>query len=1571
MTDGLGIFIETNGPQAVREVQASLQAISQLFRQAGNDTINFGQIDYSGLRRLETELRRVTLDAEKALSSMAAVDRRAAAPGIFRGATAQAGAIIAGARSGLPQVLQAADLEGAFANYLRGQLAGVGLAGGGRGQALSSILGRTAVAPELELSGARGQAIRDQIDNLQKQRLSPVGAEAAQAEAQLADLYTKLAEDTRRTYEKSQAEAQRRGVTEGKADSERMKAIEAERAAEQRQGNMEERARRMMEADFARRDQEAQRRGQLEARAEAEDAKRTAAADRQAQLSGRQQATAERLNAAYDEEQRQRRLLNDALVQQWQRIQGGYRDPQGNFYRDTLGGSGIVQADGSRLLDMQTRYGAQRAGVVPSFIQGIFGSGINGRGPQDLTQGLDNLARTAGQTAKYSILFAALFGVQQAMGDTLQEARRLSEGVRDLDIAMGDGLTVSQAYLSQLSQISRTAGANPSDAAEAAARGIRAFTETSGPMANSADEIERAGLAIADAANQISVLTGKPLKDATGDVVATASAFGLAATQASQVVDAVATARKLGGDPAQTSQGLANVAQVAKEAGLSLQETANAISLVSARVDQSGQATATRIARMLSILGGTTGQSIIGTINTSELGVQVDATAEQATQLEQIAKAYEAAGKAGNTSLQGLIRNAFGPANARETEVIFQNYKKIFGAESEIGSGQEQFNSRLDTLDGLLKLITGDITNLQAQLAQTDIFAPVGIGLKIFESLLSTLNRILDVFNRITELGPDWVGDWVKPAIVLAAEFALIARFLPQITAALSAAGLKSLGALGLSGLFSGGQGAPGGGQRGSIRGAVGTIGRNAGNFIAGNGPVLAAAALVTLYSSIQSDFEELDQIRGGAYDSVKKAVQDGQIGGAAQTLRASADEASRGGGLVGIFTAEKRSNFVDLARKQADILDESAREVEAANERLARAQAGSGIFGDLAAKSVDDVNATFSTLQASGQTASSTLVLLSQAIEGLLTPSKRVIDGAKVAAEVQAGLVASIPQAADTSALFGQSEGLGAVYSQSRLEELLTGNLGNLKKAVAERIAQKGGTALSDNDVLEIARAGADSMVANLGLGERDQQILRNRLIELIQGQLGGQGVIATGGKLSNDVATLLAQSTLNLAGDRAGNQPAFRQVGVYRNALRRIKQIREGSADADLPALVEAQRQAESLLLQAQIEDAEQVIGALDRKGKTGAAAKKSNQLFKNLALKALRAGDADALVALMENATNAQVRAVRSVIEDTIKTLTAAIMAKNATYSMVVGMAAEITDLQKQLGLLNEVDLRTGGKDNDGFGRSLDRSDGDTATQIANARRSALVAGSRKPVVQARVEMINAAASLREEAAKGKNSVAYWNAVGAYNSAKRAYQDALNEEFLALRDAKTRLGLDITDPLKMAQADLLAAQRKLRADRRLGAPASTIAQDQLDVRQQQANVEATAFQQRLSDMQTAEQLGRISHQAYIRYLQNERERLMAIKNKSRQQIDMLNQIDLELKNAMDQLSGQFNLGDIKLPTVYQARRDLAAQAVAQQTTINISVNGADVGMFQSLLSQYLGPIATGSVTTAPRRN
>lgn len=249
---------------------------------------------------------------------------------------------------------------------------------------------------------------------------------------------------------------------------------------------------------------------------------------------------------------------------------------------------------------------------------------------------------------------------------------------------------------------------------------------------------------------------------------------------------------------------------------------------------------------------------------------------------------------------------------------------------------------------------------------------------------------------------------------------------------------------------------------------------------------------------------------------------------------------------------------------------------------------------------------------------------------------------------------------------------------------------------------------------------------------------------------------------------------------------------------------------------------------------------------------------------------------------------------------------------------------------------------------------------ALDQASARIGAgAIAGDNYSQAVAQVKI----AQMELKAAVGKTE--YWDALKGLRDA----QYELATQQLEAVKVNRMLSSDITDPVAQARIEVEAAKAKLAFDRNRGASATTIAQDQLELQQAQAAAASTAWGQQFGDMQTNYDLNRISLSAYLKYLNSQKAYLEAVKNKTRDQVEQLNQVDQALKGLADSLQGQWNLGDIRMPTPYEVRSAMTGNQAAL-TTNNIQINGADTAAVMDMLTRLLGVGTIQAASTTPAK-
>lgn len=251
------------------------------------------------------------------------------------------------------------------------------------------------------------------------------------------------------------------------------------------------------------------------------------------------------------------------------------------------------------------------------------------------------------------------------------------------------------------------------------------------------------------------------------------------------------------------------------------------------------------------------------------------------------------------------------------------------------------------------------------------------------------------------------------------------------------------------------------------------------------------------------------------------------------------------------------------------------------------------------------------------------------------------------------------------------------------------------------------------------------------------------------------------------------------------------------------------------------------------------------------------------------------------------------------------------------------------------------------------------GPTAAQIEEARLGAqAIPGD--PLSGA-IASLNVA---RYKMSQPKDKAEYWNALKALHEAQYAYaqaqQSAANDAF--------QLHLDLTNPLIVAREKVRESAALLAADIGRGALSDVTNKDRLALKQDKSAAEKTAFDQTFSDHATNYNLQRESLSAYLSYLNAQHNYLTHVKNKTRQQVDELNQVDQALKGLSDSMQGQFNIGQIKVPSAYEVRR---IQAVGgANTNVQITINGADIVAVKGIIAQYIGQGAMATTGSTVRK-
>jgi len=1361
----------------------------------------------------------------------------------------------------------------------------------------------------------------------------------------------------------------------------------------------------------------------------------------------------------------------------------GRKIPQGMYAMNGAPMSQFDQAQWNQRYGQRTFFG--------SLLGGMTGSGFGSHSAGIDPNWLGNLGTAAGNVLKYGSLYNVLFGISAVMRDVLEQAKNMSDSMRDLRIAMGGTNDVGVEFINTLSNISKYAGSNVGEAMDSAARGVRMFAQDLADVS----EVERVGSTVASVATQISLITSKTLPDATGDVTAIGSAFGLTADSLQSVVDAISSAKnRLGGDPQQVSQGLANIAQTANEAGFNLREAAAAVSIVQGRTDQSGQSVATRLSRVFSILQGTTGRGVIARIN-QQMGLTgdqaIDPSASVRDQIARIAAAYQQA----SPELRKItLAQLGGPSNSRELAALFNNYQAIFDPNMldkafKPGAGMDEFKQKSEDLVGTLRMMQGTVNNIATGLAQSKIFAPFAITLKVVEPLLTALDRMLQIFNQLMGLldrlpgSPNGIGGY-SGILMVAVEMRLLIKAFSTLgglapfkafgsqmlqgtrfqsaltaadtarkaavdegtakqasadqarvtatneaTAALSRAATLHAEAVILAGeeIAVAGASAAAATRAGGAAGLAGSAISAASNVASkvgtgvsaaagagriamgalGGGPgiaILLGTAAYMLADGVRTALQEQTDTRSAATALVSDSAKTGNmkdLPASLRTLAATLEEQQ--GGPSGIITSSRRGSIVQEINAQADAWEQWSLKVGKERQILALANAIAA-FGDVTTLTAESIGARMQEMETNGASAAVQLAAVNGLLLSLgkprsetLTPEEAILaalQGSTAAAQAAdkqareaAGLSPTVnpldrpginpAQPLGIPPVVGPAPGPvapagGGEVSPTGFQDLLTSlvqdpamqgkiltnlqeyfGLGRpLTKAELERVKKimlaNLLRLLPKGTDLKAARAGAtplvDEIVAGLFTAGGGKQVI------------GTEAAIALGSLQQSLLSGTLSSSTSTKA-----------RIAAIKRTLEGAKSnLANAAPGSDFSQLQVNVQAIEKQLVDEQAKQIEERARA--RASRTDSQKEQKailDRAFAKIAGKAVESGSADAIVEALNRGNKEQV-------DQAIADAKAVMKAKRARYDTLLAMGLSLDAVVAAVGDVPAMEKALA----EALGRVVYKQNGEFDPQasqmsIAQARRLAGAARDGGQMAQASAQLAGATEDLRKET---KGTVEYYQRLASLYQAQSAMRDAV----LAYRDTQNRLSIDMTDPVSAARADLLNARRKLASDRAAGAGVDVIAQDRLNVRQARNAAESAAFSQNLQDMQYKDQMGQISHAAYIRYLRREHDRFAAMKDRTRQQEEQMRQIDQALKSATDSMNSQWNLGDIKVPTPYEARRyvqgqmqaaSLAAGNAAGQT-VQISIDGTDVAMVQRVMATYLGPVALSTAGTTKNK-
>lgn len=239
-----------------------------------------------------------------------------------------------------------------------------------------------------------------------------------------------------------------------------------------------------------------------------------------------------------------------------------------------------------------------------------------------------------------------------------------------LGASLTQGVQDAAAFDAQLARIAATAGltadelAQVKSAIEGAAAGSTAtISETAAAFQTLAAEGLSASEAIAALPNTLALATAAQIstQEAAGALAATLDQFGLSADQAAKSADIIATAALSGGTGVnQLLQALEQAGPVARNAGLSLNETASALALLAQNGIEGGKAGGA----LRAILDGLSDPASRFSQELSKIGIS---SRDFSTVIDQLGvkgataqNAINALGSRGTAALQALVRDGGG-----------------------------------------------------------------------------------------------------------------------------------------------------------------------------------------------------------------------------------------------------------------------------------------------------------------------------------------------------------------------------------------------------------------------------------------------------------------------------------------------------------------------------------------------------------------------------------------------------------------------------------------------------------------------------------------------------------------------------------------------------------------------------------------------------------------------------------------------------------------------------------------------------------------------------------------------
>jgi hypothetical protein len=1373
----------------------------------------------------------------------------------------------------------------------------------------------------------------------------------------------------------------------------------------QRAGQLEERAYREDRNRAQARINQAQRLGALELRAFQEDARRAALRDPSSELST--------LNRAA-EAARQRRVQTQ------------------QFFDANPESQRLVEAARLRSVNREAQREQFRSqGPVGQARAGLLGFGSGGF--------IERQASILSTTASFAAGGMAFQAFMAGIGEVITGTRQFEEALSGLALNFGESRDDLRGFASEVGAIANSIGLTQSQGVEAASRSVGLFG-TAG--LTTAEKQDFARLAV-ETTGRIAQQSGKEdLAPVQTNLAGILRSFQLQNSDLSRVEDSIAViAKATGGNQADILGAGAETATLARSAGFDAFLNSAIIANQATTTGQTAGAAAEQLAQVFA-------QASNAGIQARFESLGIDTSGSQRDQFQALSELIQA-GKVTQDQLSSLTALFGRSRSGAAFRNLVENFPRVNqladDARNSPGEGRRQFEQLFDNISADITKTVGALRGLATEFAQTGALDFLGALVIAVREGATALTEVLRLFNEL----PRPLRTAAFGILELAAAAALLgrsaagARVLTGLAAALG--GGSRVGQSLIAGVA--GQGAAG-----AVAGRA-AAGAGIGSLLpaAFTNPVTIAAIGAVAAAVVAQNLSDADSSAVRANDTAGDASANArtaeELRGAASARRNAANleqgrrDAVLGlGGLLDSLKGGDAEQSRDRNNRLADALDARAAEVE--RDAKAAAATSAKEFGRF--NSADDVTAQLQKLNDSGFTAAERVELLKESFDRLAASAPK----AGVAVLRQGGegtfgqgLAAALSSAVGTGSqqarlrseqfepgrtgnafvdtfgvqqdalrrLFGRDDGADEEKSRQfrdLADKLASTDTAKFQGDVANSIrevlkargidASKGDAVLTEEDIAainEAANAKIEEFIkATIPDGEQFEEfrrIIRNSVKAGVKQTISAVTDPVTtnseqGANLFAGIATTAAEDFE--AGARTDRAAAStKRVSTLTDALASYAaQLPDESDQSE--AAKEARRKyaraaeqldaAQAEDVNIQLERAQAMIrlrssrrGALDAEGRAA-----DNLASLAAAVEAAKDPTAKANAqAALNDALNQEALAGldRSRSSDRVGTdgrntvalarLAVADAERRLTFARAAGDQQSIDDALTVVAEARQAEAQA-------------------LLGTGTARRSAAVPIG-DAVAAAQAALANARA---EQSATLAGTQAYYQALASVAQARAAVTAAL----LDRSAQRGLLAIDLTDPVAQARAARQDAERRLKAAQ--GPDDRDRAQ--VDLRNAQNSEAAAKFQQRLSDVQTAEQLGQLSHRQYMNYLDAERTRLqqqlagMKVgSNGYRQAVDQLNQINGLIKEASKTLNGQFNIGDIKLPTIYEVRRSIqqgtggvgaqsfiTSTAQTAQTSVvnNVQIDGADFSKVEALLKSLLGPNGGQRLTTATRK-